>query len=188
MTELARPRTNGTPQRLRPPTAPAAGTWTVSDSRTRVSFSVGHLGRRVHGSVALAWGELRVSADGVPVGVRAELDLAGLDTGVARRDRDLRKPHLLDIDRHPTMSWRADRFSRADDGSWTAHGELRVRGTSAPLAVVGTPESAALDGTWMRVRARAVLDRTTVGLRVPALIIGRTVQIEIDAWLTPTLP
>ena len=112
-------------------TAPllAAGTWAVSDSRTRVTFRVGNLGRQAHGSVACSWGELRLDGDGLPVAVRAELDLNSLDTGIAKRDADLRKPRLLDIDRHPTMTWNADRFTPADDGSWTAEGTLCVRGT-----------------------------------------------------------
>ena len=166
----------------------AAGTWTVSDGRTRVTFSVGNLGRRAHGSVALGWGEVRVDAAGAPVRVRAELDLNGLDTGIARRDADLRKPRFLDVDRHPTMRWEADRFTRTDDGRWAAHGELHVRGTSAPLTVVGAPEAADLEGQWVRVRACATLDRTAVGIRAPSFVIGRTVEIAIDAWLCPAVP
>ena len=168
-------------------TAPllAAGTWAVSDSRTRVTFHVGNLGRQAHGSVACSWGELRLDGDGRPVAVRAELDLNSLDTGIAKRDADLRKPRLLDIDRHPTMSWSADRFASADDGSWTAEGTLGVRGTAAPLSVVGTAEA---DGSWLRVRARGELDRRSVGIRAPSLVIGRTVTIELEVWLTPAVP
>jgi polyisoprenoid-binding protein YceI len=86
-----------------------AGTWTVSDSRTRATFSVGHLGHRVHGSIAVSCGNPEIDELGDPVRLRAPLDLDGLDTGVARRDRDLRKPRFLDIDRPPTMTWAADR-------------------------------------------------------------------------------
>jgi polyisoprenoid-binding protein YceI len=163
----------------------AAGTWAVSDSRTRVTFTVGSMGRPAHGSVACRWGSVELAADGAPVRVRAELDLDSLDTGVAKRDADLRKPRLLDIDRHPTMTWSADRFTPADDGSWTAEGTLCVRGTAAPLTVVGTAEA---DGSWLRVRARGELDRRSVGIRAPSFLIGRTVRIELEAWLTPAMP
>jgi polyisoprenoid-binding protein YceI len=162
---------------------PAAGTWSVSDSRTQVTFTVSNFGRPVHGSVTCSWGEVEVDDAGNPMRVRAELDLETLDTGIRKRDSDLRRPHLLDIDRHPVMAWSADRFTRADEGGWTADGELTVRGVTAPLAVVGTPEP---DGGFLRVRASAVLDRTTVGIRVPRIVIGRLVRIEIDAWLTPS--
>jgi polyisoprenoid-binding protein YceI len=164
----------------------AAGTWAVSDSRTRVSFSVGNLRHRVHGSVPLSWGEVQVDAAGAPVRVRAELDLNGLDTGIARRDADLRKPRFLDIDRYPTMTWTADRFTRSPDGAWTAEGLLGVRGTSTPLTVTGAPEAAAPDGGWVRVRGSAVLDRAAVGIRVPSFVIGREVWIDVDAWLLPS--
>jgi polyisoprenoid-binding protein YceI len=164
----------------------AAGTWSVSDSRTRVTFAVGSLGRPVHGSVACRWGELEVDEAGTPQRVSAELDLDSIDTGVARRDADLRKPGLLDIDRHPTMTWSADRFTPGEDGRWSADGVLHVRGTSTPLTVSGSAEPTA-DG-WLHVRAAAVLDRTSVGIRAPRLLIGRTVAIDLDAWLSCRRP
>ena len=170
------------PLRVRPTTA---GTWAVSDSRTRVAFAVGNLGRVAHGTVACSHGTVEVDGAGAPVRAFAELDLNTLDTGISKRDSDLRKPRLLDIDRHPVMTWRCGRFVPTGDGGWTAEGELTVRGTTAPLAVTGRPESAALDGQWLRVRAEAVLDRTAVGIRFPSFVIGRTVSISIDAWLTP---
>jgi hypothetical protein len=82
------------------------------------------------------------------------------------------------------MTWRCDRFVATGDGGWTAEGELSVRGATVPLAVTGRPEAAALDGGWLRVRAEAVLDRTAVGIRAPRFLIGRTVTIAIDAWLS----
>lgn len=163
-----------------------AGTWTVSDSRTRVTFAVRSFGRPVQGSVACQWGELRVDDDGVPLRVAAELDLESIDTGIARRDTDLRKPGLLDIDRHPTMTWAADRFSQVDDGRWRAEGVLRVRGMSAPLPVTGFPE--VLPDGWVRVRATASLDRRAVGIRAPRFLIGCTVEIDVDAWLRCRCP
>jgi polyisoprenoid-binding protein YceI len=166
------------------PTTTAA-TWTVSDSRTRVTFAVGNLGRVARGSIACGRGDVEVDAGGAPVRASAELDLNTLDTGISRRDADLRKPRLLDIDGHPVMTWRCDRFVPTGDGGWAAEGVLSVRGTTAPLTVTGRPE-AAPDGEWLRVRGEAVLDRTAVGIRAPAFLIGRTVSITIDAWLTPS--
>ncbi|MGY1606191.1 MULTISPECIES: YceI family protein [unclassified Geodermatophilus] len=167
------------PLRARPATA---GTWTVSDSRTRIAFAVGNLGRVAHGTVTCRTGWVELDVSGDPVRASADLDLDTLDTGIAKRDRDLRRPGLLDIDRHPVMTWRCDRFVPTGDGGWTAEGELSVRGTTAPLTVTGRPE-AALDGDRLRVRAQAELDRTAVGIRAPAFLIGRRVSITVDAWL-----
>ena len=164
----------------------AAGTWDVSDSRTRVTFSVRNLGTPMHGSVACRWGTVEVDGTGAPRRVTAEIDLTSVDTGIAKRDADLRKPSLLDIDRHPTMTWTADRFTRDEDGRWVAEGVLRVRGTSVPLTVTG-PAELQPDG-WVRVRATASLDRTAVGIRAPRFLIGRRVDIDVDAWLSVRCP
>lgn len=157
--------------------------WAVSDSRTRVTFTVRGLIGQVHGSVSINWADVEVDEFGNPLSMRAELDLNSLSTGIARRDKDLRKPRFLDIDRQPVMSWHAERFRPADDGRWTAEGRLCVRGVRIPLPVTGTPEPAE-DGA-VRVRAAAVLDRTAVGISAPRILIGRTVRIDVDAWLTP---
>jgi polyisoprenoid-binding protein YceI len=162
----------------------SAGTWSVSDSRTRVSFAVGNLGRVAHGTVTSSQGTVEVDGSGTPVRAFAELDLNSIDTGISKRDSDLRKPRLLDIDRHPVMTWRCDRFVATDDDGWTGVGKLTVRGTTVALLVTGRVEAAALDGEWLRVRAEAVLDRTAVGIRAPRFLIGRTVTITVDAWLT----
>ncbi|WP_158544870.1 YceI family protein [Blastococcus sp. TF02-09] len=157
-------------------------TWAVSDSRTQVRFTVRNLGLPVRGSVALSCGEVEVDADGVPVRARAEFDLGTLDTGITRRDLDLRHPRFLAVDRQPVMVWTCDRFTRLGDGSWLAAGRLSVRGTATPLEVAAVAEGA--DGGTM-VRAAAVLDRLAVGIRAPRAMIGRVVRIEIDAWLVP---
>ena len=165
---------------------PTAGTWTVSDSRTRVTFSVRNLGLSTRGSIACRWGELEVGGDGAPLRLAAELDLATVDTGIAKRDVDLRKPWLLDTDRQPTMTWSADRFTRHDDGRWSAEGVLGLRGTATPLRVTGSPEG--MPDGWVRVRATASLDRTAVGIRAPRALIGRRVGVEVEAWLSRTGP
>ncbi|UOY02063.1 YceI family protein [Blastococcus sp. PRF04-17] len=162
----------------------AAGTWRVDDGRTRVAFAVRNFGFVVHGTVACAAGEVELDGAGRPVRARARLDLTSVATGIARRDLDLRKPSLLDIDRHPEMTWSAHRFTPAPDGGWRADGVLAVRGTSAPLTLVGTPEAAGQDGACIRVRATGELDRATVGIRVPSLVIGRRVVVTVDAWLS----
>ncbi len=162
-----------------------AGTWAVSDSRTRVGFTVHNLGRVVHGSVCCSSGSVELGAGGEPLRARADLDLRSLDTGVGRRDADLRKPRLLDIDRNPVMTWSCRDFAPTADGGWRGEGVLSVRGTSAPLTVTGRPELLVDGQPWLRVRAEAVLDRTAVGIRAPSFVIGRTVTVTVDAWLSP---
>ncbi|MGY1771170.1 YceI family protein [Blastococcus sp. SYSU D00813] len=163
----------------------AAGTWVASDCRTRAAFTVRGLTGPVTGTVALTCGEIEVDATGAPRHARAELDLRTVDTGIARRDADLRKPHLLDADGCPVMTWSADRFTRDEDGAWTADGVLALRGTSTPLAVRAVP---GLRGGRLLLRATATMDRRSVGIRAPRPVIGRQVRIEVEAELAPARP
>ncbi|MFQ1003752.1 YceI family protein [Modestobacter sp. SSW1-42] len=159
-----------------------AGVWQVSDSRTTVRFRATGLGRSVTGSVAVCWGWVEVDGSGAPVRAGAELDLASVCTGIARRDADLRTARFLHVDRHPSASWTATGFRRVD-GGWLADGVLSVRGTLAPLALRGGPVGPTPDEEHLHVRADGELDRRTVGISVPALLVGRTVRIEVDARL-----
>lgn len=159
-----------------------AGTWRVSDSRTQVRFTVRNLGIPVRGSIAVRYGEVQVDATGAPVRVRAEFDLDSLDTGITRRDADLRSARFLSVDRQPVMVWTCDRFTRGADGSWIAAGLLSVRGTATPVSLAAVAQEE--EGGTV-VRAAAVLDRKAVGIRAPRPLVGRVVRIEIDAWLVP---
>jgi polyisoprenoid-binding protein YceI len=150
-----------------------------------VTFTVRNFGIPVRGSIALTRGEVQVDDDGAPVRARAEFDLTGLDTGITRRDADLRRARFLSVDRQPVMVWTCDRFTRDAGGCWLAAGTLQVRGTATPLEVAGVAEPA--DGGTV-VRAAAVLDRLAVGIRAPRVVVGRVVAIEIDAWLGPPRP
>jgi polyisoprenoid-binding protein YceI len=160
----------------------AAGRWLAIVDRTTARFTVSNLGFKVvHGSVAVTRGEVEVDPSGVPVGVRAELDLDSIDTGIPRRDLDLRKRTLLDIDENPVMTYTADSIT-PDPMGWCADGVLSLRGTSCPLVLSGAV-LADSTGDAVHVVATARLDRTAVGVRAPSLMIGRTVTITIDAWL-----
>ncbi|MBW3639349.1 MAG: YceI family protein [Actinobacteria bacterium] len=165
------------PMRLRP------GVWTVLDQRTGATFSVGNLGVRVvHGSIAVSSGVVEVGENGLPVNGRIELDLRTIDTGITKRDTDLRKPSLLDIDTHPTMTF-TTRDIVTDPAGWTARGELRLRGTSCRLVLTGPPPEL-VDG-MLSVVGSATLDRYDIGIRAPRAMIGREVTISVETWLRP---
>ena len=134
-------------------------------------------GLPVRGWVPITSAAVDVDETGAPRSVRAQLDLASIDTGNPRRDRDLRKPKLLDLDQHPRLTFVAGAPIPVD-GGWTATGTLTARGTQVPItlrvAVTGS-------GDDLVVTATGVLDRSTLGMRVPRFVIGLRVRFHVVA-------
>ncbi|MEU0877444.1 YceI family protein [Lentzea sp. NPDC005914] len=158
----------------------AAGVWRADLTRSTASFQVGNLGRKAHGTVPVTAGTVEIGDDGQLRGVHGTLDLAAIDTGIAKRDLDLRKPSLLDLDRHPTMTFTATSCEPADNG-WNVIGPLQARGGSTELS--GVVELSTVNGETV-MTATARLDRRTLGIRAPRFMIGAFVDITVTAVIS----
>lgn len=159
------------------PAGLAAGRWIVDVAHSTATFRVRSLGRTVTGTVPIIEGTFDIGPDGLPSAITGSLDLGAIDTGNARRDRDLRKPRLLDLDHHPTMTLAADMAAVLPAG-WSVTGRLTARGTSVRLAgdveLSGQDRSATLTG-------HTRLDRRTLGIRAPRIMIGSEIDITVTA-------
>ena len=155
------------------------GRWSTGPTTAVASFRARDvLHRPVTGTLPVRSATVEVGADGQPERVRAELELAGVDTGSARRDRDLRGKRFLDVERGDVLLFTAGPATATADG-WTLPGELDLHGARCPvvLQVQRTGPSS--------VRATAQLDRRDLGIRVPRLMVGSVVVVTVDAELAP---
>ncbi|MFZ0164086.1 MAG: YceI family protein [Trebonia sp.] len=161
----------------------AVGRWTVDPARSTATFRVRSLGRTVTGNVPITEGTMDVDESGRPRAISGSLDLGSLDTGNPRRDKDLRKPRFLDLDRYPAMTFAADSITASPAG-WQVTGTLAVRGTSVRLA--GDAAASAHEGS-ATVTAHTRLDRRALGIRAPGIMIGHTIDITVTAALRLTV-
>jgi polyisoprenoid-binding protein YceI len=157
----------------------AAGQWKVDVEHSTATFTVGNLGHTVTGTVPILDGTVEVGPDGLPSAIYGTLDLSAIATGISRRDKDLRKPNLLDLDRYPVSTFEADRMT-ASPGGWSVSGYLTARGTRTRLT--GDVEISA-QGQEATLTARTQLDRRAIGLRAPKLMIGHQVGITVTATI-----
>ena len=158
----------------------AAGQWKVDVEHSTAAFTVGNLGHTVTGTVPILDGTVEVGPDGLPSAIYGSLDLGGIATGIPRRDKDLRKPKLLDLDRYPVSTFKADRMTASPGGGWSVSGYLTARGTRTSLT--GDVEISA-QGQEATLTARTQLDRRAIGLRAPKLMIGHQVDITVTATI-----
>jgi polyisoprenoid-binding protein YceI len=145
---------------------------------------VANLGRTVTGTVPITEGTVKIGVSGKPAAISGSLDLGAIDTGHARRDKDLRQPRFLDLDRHPAMNFTADTITDSP-GGWRVTGQLAARGTS--VGVSGDVTVSRQDRSAI-MTAHTQLNRRTLGIRAPRLMIGRTIDITVTATLRLAAP
>lgn len=156
------------------------GRWQLVNSLSSARFTARNLGaHRVSGHVPITAAWVDINDHGYPRHVRAELDLAGIDTGKTRRDRDLRAPRLLDTDHFPTMTFTStDPVSTAE--GWQLPGQLAAHGHTVDLTLtVGPARETQPD--LLTVHASTELDRRDLGITAPSFLIGTHILITIDA-------
>ena len=156
-----------------------AGRWTAGPTTLTATFQARDvLHRTVTGTLPVRSAMVEVGPDGRPERVRAELDLAGVDTGSTRRDHDLRGKRFFDVERAGVLLFAAGPATATPAG-WTLPGELDLHGIRCPvvLEVHRTGPTS--------VRATAQLDRRDLGIRVPRLMVGSVVTVTVDADLVP---
>jgi len=137
------------------------GTWTVDSQRSEIGFAMkGMWGlATVRGSFDTYNGRLR-SRDGEADG---ELTIIAnsLRTGNAKRDKHLRSEDFFDVERHPTITFKARRIEVGENGPAIA-GELALAGSRVPLripvSVKHEPQGA------LQLAARTSVARPAVGL------------------------
>jgi polyisoprenoid-binding protein YceI len=161
------------------PAGLAVGRWAVDPAHSTATFRVRSLGRTVTGNVPVTEGTVDVDESGQPRAISGSLDLGAIDTGNPRRDKDLRTPRFLDLDRYPVMTFAADSITTSPIG-WRVTGNLAVRGTSVRLtgdAAVSPHDRSAT------VTAQTQLDRRALGIRAPRIMIGHAIDITVTVAL-----
>jgi polyisoprenoid-binding protein YceI len=175
------------------------GTWTIDPVHSDVAFAVRHMMvSKVRGHFTRFDGELVLASDPLASTVTATIDLTSIDTNNPQRDDDLRSARFLDIQAHPTMTYRSTGIRHSQDG-FDVDGELTLHGVTrrVPLALVvngftGDP----FGGTRVGFSATAEIDRkdfaitTNIPMDGGGVVIGDTIQIsiEIEAVLSPPEP
>lgn len=101
------------------------GTWPVDTVRSELKFSVGHLGvHTVHGTLAVQ-GRIVVAEDPLDSSVTATIDLSSVRTGSKGRDNAILSAHLVDVDKHPTATYRSSGIAAGSGpGEFLLSGEL----------------------------------------------------------------
>jgi len=137
--------------------------------RTRHMFGLG----RVRGTFAIRGGAVEITGEPGAVRCYAEIDAASFRTGNPQRDASVRSARLLDTDRHPVITFEAQRLDGTD-----LTGQLTVRGVTRPAVIAATLTSAGPGGFTACGTVR--VDRTDFGVTAYRGLAARRLDLIVE--------
>jgi polyisoprenoid-binding protein YceI len=170
---------------------PTAGTYVLDASHSEVGFSVRHvMVSKTKGRFAEVTGSVVIAEDPLASSVDVTITAASIDTRDQGRDDHLRSPDFLDVEAHPTLTYRSRSVAPSSKGRWAVEGDLTIKGVTRSVPLEVTFEGGARDpwgGERIGFEAVAELDREDFGLtwnqvlETGGVLVGKTVKIEIEA-------
>jgi polyisoprenoid-binding protein YceI len=170
-------------------TAAQTTTWQIDPAHSSAQFSVKHLGvSTVRGAFTKVSGSAKFDpADPSKVSLEATIDATSVDTRVDMRDKDLRSPNFLDVQKFPRITFRSKHAESAGEGKLRITGDLTIKSTTKEVVLDVDGPTAAIKDPWgnQRVGASATtkINRNDFGVSADAGMIGDDLTITIDAEL-----
>jgi polyisoprenoid-binding protein YceI len=165
--------------------APLAGTWQVDPTHSAVEFVARYAvftlvrGRFTAFTGTVVLDPFHLDATRIDVVV----DAASVDTAMPVRDAHLRSDEFLDVERHPTIRFRAAAAAVFAAGRYTVDGELTVRGITQPVRLqvelFGCAEDV-LGNARLGMRATTRVQRAVWGITWNAPVRGGRVALAED--------
>ena len=110
-----------------------AGTWTIDPLHSDIGFTIRHLMvSKVRGRFGTVEGTIVTGGDPLDSSVTATIELASIDTGIAKRDEHVRSADFLDAAKYPEMTYRSTGVRREGD-DFVLDGDLTLRGLTKPV-------------------------------------------------------
>jgi len=169
-----------------------AATYKVDPGHTSVTFLVRHLLTNVEGRFRTFEGQIAFDpAAPEKTTVRGSIDVATIDTNVAKRDDHLRSPDFFDVAKFPKIEFVSSGVSDVDKAKNTGkiRGNLTMHGVTKPVVLDAQFLGAATD-PWGNKKggftASTTIDRKDFGLtwnktlEAGGVLVGDEVTIRIN--------
>ncbi|MFA9430560.1 YceI family protein [Egicoccus sp. AB-alg2] len=173
-------------------TLPATGTWVIDASHSSVEAVAKHLVvSKVRGRFTRFEGTIVIADQLEDSTVDVTIDAASIDTNDAQRDGHLRSGDFLDVENHPSLTFRSSRLKEAGD-HYVIPGELTIRGVTRPVELE-VEYLGLIKDPWGNDKAgftaATTIDREEFGitwnaaLETGGVLVGKSLKIEIDLQL-----
>jgi polyisoprenoid-binding protein YceI len=156
------------------------GVWQLDPSHTQVEFAVKHLGMmtvRGHFADVQASGDINVEHPEAS-SVEVIIQTASIRTHNERRDNDLRTSNILDVENHPTITFKSTKIESAGADRYSMTGDLTIKGNTRPVTLEVTKYGEFSDpmmGHRIAYGATTQINRKDFGVTLNMMLDGRFV-------------
>lgn len=174
--------------------AAQTSTWSIDPNHSTAQFTVRHLAiSNVSGSFTKVTGSVVLNEKDITQSqVNAVIDASSIDTRVPDRDKDLRSPNFLDVEKYPTLEFKSRRIVN-NGGKLQLIGDLTLHGTTREVTLDVDGPTPELTDPWGNTRrgfsATTMINRKDFGvvwnntLKTGEAVVGDNLKIQIDVEL-----
>ena len=164
--------------------------WEIGSSQSEIYFTVRHLlFSKVRGRFSRWSGTVQVpDGDWGRATVDVVIDASSIDTGIPKRDTDLRSANFLDVERYPVITFRTLYLTARQADAFQIVGELKMKGRVGEVVLETESSGVTLDASGYeraRFSAKTAIRRRdfgasgNVGWDKYGIMIGERLDIEI---------
>jgi polyisoprenoid-binding protein YceI len=169
--------------------AAQSGTWKIDPNHSSAQFAVRHMGvSTVRGAFTKVSGTGTYDpSDPGKATLDAIIEASSVDTRVEMRDKDLRSPNFLDVEKYPTITFKSKQAKAAGNGKLQISGDLTIHGVTKEVVLdVDGPSAPIKDPMGnQRIGASATtkINRKDFGVNGAPGVVGDDISITIDTEL-----
>jgi polyisoprenoid-binding protein YceI len=171
--------------------APAQGTWEIDPAHSDLAFVARYLMvTRVRGGFGEFSGTFHIAEAPEESWVEVTIKSASIDTGTPDRDKHLRSPDFLDVERFPELRFKSTKVELTGGTDLKVTGELTIRDVTKPVVLDAEFQGIAKDpwgGTRTAFSATTEINREDFGaswnvaLETGGWLVSKTVRLELEA-------
>jgi len=161
-------------------------TWQVDPAHTASQFAIKHLGiSTVRGQFNKTTGQIQLDEKDISKSqLEVTVDTTTLDTRIEARDKDVKGPNYLDVEKFPAMTFKSKQITAAGPGKLKLTGDLTIHGVTKEVTFDVDGPSPAIKGPggFPRRGASATtrINRKDFGINGGGAFVGDDVDIIID--------
>lgn len=170
--------------------APTPGDWVIDKPHTNLMFVARYaMLTKVRGHFQTFEGTIHVAEKPEDSWVELTIDASSITTDNDTRDNHLRSGDFLDLENHPTITFKSTKVELLGDDQLRVTGDLTIRGVTREVALdveyVGVGKDA-YGRTRVAFSARTEIERDdwnvswNMALETGGLLVGKRVQIELE--------